>query len=214
MQPLIQLVCGLGLDPRRQDPCLEEVGAAWVGEFEEVMVRRLPHRFGTGYGGIGVDQVGRLVGRAASLAVVAVLVTGVALRALTLDEPVRQEHFLHRVVILLDGTNFDQPGFSQVRVDAVGVLPGFRRMGGIVVIEFDMETVEVALVLLPDAGDELFRGDPFLLRTQHDRRAMGVVGAAIDAVMAAHLLKAYPDVGLDVFDQMAQVDGAVGVGQG
>ena len=87
-------------------------------------------------------------------------------------------------------------------------------MGGIVVIEFDMEAVEVALVLLPDAGDELFRGEPFLLGAQHDRRAMSVVGTAIDTVMATHLLKAYPDVGLDVFDQMAQVDGAVGVGQG
>jgi hypothetical protein len=33
-------------------------------------------------------------------------------------------------------------------------------------------------------------------------------------LVAAHLLKAHPDVGLDVFDQMAEVDGAVGVGQG
>ena len=32
--------------------------------------------------------------------------------------------------------------------------------------------------------------------------------------MAAHFLKADPDVSLDVLDQMADVDWAVGVGQG
>jgi hypothetical protein len=32
--------------------------------------------------------------------------------------------------------------------------------------------------------------------------------------MAAHLLEAHPDVGLDVLDQMAEMDGAVGVRQG
>jgi hypothetical protein len=32
--------------------------------------------------------------------------------------------------------------------------------------------------------------------------------------MALHLLEAHPDVGLDVFDQMAEMDAAVGIGQG
>jgi hypothetical protein len=32
--------------------------------------------------------------------------------------------------------------------------------------------------------------------------------------MPAHFLEARPDVGLDIFDQVTQMDAAVGVGQG
>jgi len=62
--------------------------------------------------------------------------------------------------------------------------------------------------------DQLLRRDAFLLGTQHDRRAVRVVGTDVPALVAGHLLEAHPDVGLDVFDQVAEVDGAVGVGQG
>jgi hypothetical protein len=64
------------------------------------------------------------------------------------------------------------------------------------------------------AFDQRLRRDAFLLGAQHDRRAVRVVGADVPALVAAHLLEAHPDVGLDVFDQVAEVDGAVGVGQG
>jgi hypothetical protein len=69
-------------------------------------------------------------------------------------------------------------------------------------------------MLAMHAVDQLFRRDAFLLGAQHDRRAVRVVGADVPAFVAGHLLEAHPDVGLDVFDQMAEVDGAVGVGQG
>ena len=66
---------------------------------------------------------------------------------------------------------------------------------------------------MPYAVDQLFRRDAFLFGAQHDRRAVGVVGANIVAFVALHLLEAHPDVGLDVFDQVAEVDAAVGIGQ-
>jgi hypothetical protein len=34
------------------------------------------------------------------------------------------------------------------------------------------------------------------------------------AFVTAHFLEAHPDIGLDVFDQMAEVNAAVGIGQG
>ncbi len=43
---------------------------------------------------------------------------------------------------------------------------------------------------------------------------MSVVSAAVVAFVAAQFLKAHPNVGLDVFDHMAEVDAAVGIGQG
>ena len=42
---------------------------------------------------------------------------------------------------------------------------------------------------------------------------MGVVGAAVVAFVAAQFLEAYPNVGLDVFDHVAEVDAAVGIRQ-
>ena len=75
-----------------------------------------------------------------------------------------------------------------------------------------MATV-VGLVAGLDAGDEGFRRDPRLLGCQHDRCAVGVVGAAVVALVAAQFLKAHPNVGLDVFDHVAEVDAAVGIGQ-
>jgi hypothetical protein len=43
---------------------------------------------------------------------------------------------------------------------------------------------------------------------------MRIIGAAIDAIIPALLLKAHPDVGLHGLDDVAEVQGAVGVGQG
>ena len=48
----------------------------------------------------------------------------------------------------------------------------------------------------------------------HDRRAVGVVGADVDAAVPLQLLEADPDVGLQVLDQVADVDRAIGIGQG
>ena len=137
-----------------------------------------------------------------------------ALRTFALDEAIRQEHCLDRVVELLDGAHFDQPGGLQFEVDIVGTGAGFRRVGGVIIVEADEEAGKVAGVFAMHTLDQLFRRDAFLFSAQHDRRAVRVVGADVPAFVAGHLLEAYPDVGLDVLDQMAEVDGAVGIGQG
>jgi len=77
-----------------------------------------------------------------------------------------------------------------------------------------VEAVEVPLVLMPDPLDKLFRGDALLLGPQHDGGAVGIVGADVPAFVAPHFLEAHPDVGLDVLHQVAQVDAAVGIGEG
>ena len=55
---------------------------------------------------------------------------------------------------------------------------------------------------------------PGLLRGQHDRRAVRVVGAHEMHLVALHALEAHPDVGLDVLHDVADVERPVGVGQG
>jgi len=73
---------------------------------------------------------------------------------------------------------------------------------------------EVAGVLVQHPVHQRSRGDALFFGAQHDGRAVLVVGAHVVDLVAAHALEAHPDVGLDVLHQMAQVDGAVGVGQG
>ena len=199
-------------------PAAQEALATLAGELEEVVVGVAQFRLGAGNRRIGVDQIVRSVGRATRLAVVAVLILGSALRAFALDETVGQEHLLDRVVVLLDGAFLDQPGVLQARVDGVRAFLRFRRMRAVEVVEGDVEAGEIARVFAMHALDQRFRRDAILLGAQHDRRAVRIVGAHVPAlgnlVLGLHFLEAYPDIGLDVFDQVAKVNGTVGVGQG
>jgi hypothetical protein len=73
---------------------------------------------------------------------------GAALGAFALDEAVRQEHLLDRIVGLLDGAFGDVALVAVALVDQgreVAVLVG---VGRVVVVEADAEGVEVRLVLL------------------------------------------------------------------
>ena len=63
-------------------------------------------------------------------------------------------------------------------------------------------------------GDERFFAAPLVPGADHDGGAVRVVGAQVDAAVAAQLLESHPDVGLDVLDQVPQVNVSVGVRQG
>ena len=65
-----------------------------------------------------------------------------------------------------------------------------------------------------DPGNERLRGDSFLLRLEHDRRAMGIVGTQVPTIMAEHFLCTNPDVGLNRFDDMPKMQRTIGIGQG
>ena len=82
-----------------------------------------------------------------------------------------------------------------------------------VVVEGHAEFREIPLVAFLHAADELLRRHPGLFGSQHDWRAMRVVGADKVDQPACQPAGAHPDIGLDVAHQMAQVQGAVGVGK-
>src|SRR5690606_8200009 len=111
-------------------------------------------------------------------------------------------------------TGGDMPGIAQLQIDGRGQLAVLLRVGRVVVVEVHAEVGEVGHVLGAHVVDQLFRGDAFLLGAQHDGRAVGVVGADVDGLVATQLLEAHPHVGLDVLEHVAEVDRAVGVGQG
>jgi hypothetical protein len=178
------------------------------------VLRRPELGLGAGDRRIGVFQLVRGVGCPAAFAVVTVLVGRAALRAFALDVAIGKEHLLERIVILLDDSRFDQIGGAQPCVKFVGAGTRLFGMGRVVVVESNVEAREVARVLAMHAFDQRLRRDPLALGAQHDRRAMGVVGTDVPALMAAHFLKAHPDVGLNVLDQMTEVNCAVGIRQG
>ena len=83
-----------------------------------------------------------------------------------------------------------------------------------VVVEVDQEIGKIRRMLGLDVIDQLLGGNPFFLRAQHDRRAVGIVRTHINALIAAQLLKTHPYVSLNVLKHMPQMDGSIGIGQG
>src|SRR5882672_7753738 len=86
-------------------------------------------------------------------------------------------------------------------------------MGGMPVVEGDVEAVEVLLAAPCDLSDELLGFFSGLLRSKHDRRAVRVVGADEVHFVPLHALEPHPDVGLDVLHDVADVKRAVRVGE-
>ena len=160
-----------------------------------------------------VDQVRGAIGMTALLTTVAVLVRLLAIRAGPSDEPIGQEGPGDGIVKLPDLLLQHQPRLAQGGPDLVADLPRFLTVGAAVVVENDVESGEVVQVGLVHPGDQILLRDSLPPGTDHDRRAMGVVGAHIDATVPPQPLETDPDISLDVLDQMAQMDGTVGIGK-
>ncbi len=178
------------------------------------MLGFLAHRRRTGNRRKRIDQLGRVVGRAADFAGIAILILGMALRALALDETVGQEHILDRIEKLLDGSGGNLAVGLQRLVDAARQFAVFFRVGGIVVIELDQKSGKIGAVLGMHALDQLLRRDALFFRAQHDGRTVRVVRANIVNFMPLHFLKAHPDIRLNIFDQMPEMNAAIGIRQG
>ena len=212
LEPFVELVGDLGLNMTGGVPVLEHL--LEITELEEQVLRVLLHRGRAGHRRHRVDQVGRRVGGAAHLAVVAVLVECAALGTNALDEAIGQEHLRLGIVGLRDRAARDMTGVAVALVDGRGADAVLFRVRRMIVVEADGKAGEIFGVLLPHACNERLGLDTLGARAQHDRGDMGVDGAHVIAFVPAHLLEAAPDIGLDVFDQVTQVDRAVGIGQG
>ena len=195
-------------------PGLQKGRAARVGQLEEIVLRVAQHRRGAGQGRVGVFQLGRAVDRAAGLAVVAVLVFGAALGAFAFDEAVGQEHTALGVEKLGDGAGGNQPVGLEAAVNGLRQLVVFGAVGGVPVVKGDVKAVQVGLAAGGYVGHKLLRRLAGLLRGNHDGRAVRIVSADKVHRVALHALEPHPDVGLDVLHDVADVEGAVGVGQG
>lgn len=90
----------------------------------------------------------------------------------------------------------------------------FLGVGGMIDIEVDMKIAEVAVMFYLHAGNEFLGRDAEFFSTEHDARAMGIIGADVMTLVSPHALETYPYVSLDITQQVAEMDGPIGIGQG
>ena len=165
-------------------------------------------------GAMRVFHVCRRVCIAAFLAGVAVLVFGAAFRARATDKTIRQEHLVIGAVELRDILVEKSIVFLEAVENGCAEIEVFGGIGCVVVIELDFEICEVLDMALVALGDQLLWGNPLLSRTYHDRCAVRVVCAHVNAFVTAHLLESYPKICLQVLYEMPYVYVPVCVRQG
>ena len=141
------------------------------------------------------------------------MVGGGAFGAFAAHIAVGQEHSLFGVVQLHNRALGDEIVLPQRAVDADGQRLVFRRMGGVIVVKVHIKRGEIPHVGGAHSADELLGGDSLALGAQHHRRAVRIVRADMPAFGAAHPVKTGPDVGLNVAEQVAQVNVPVCVGE-
>jgi hypothetical protein len=83
----------------------------------------------------------------------------------------------------------------------------------VVVVEFDTEIGEVCYEFLTYRICKLFSLNPTLACLDHYRRAVGIAGAHVGALVATQLLESNPDIGLQILHKMTHVDRPIRVRQ-
>ena len=90
----------------------------------------------------------------------------------------------------------------------------FTGVGAVIVIMADQEAGRIGLMVGIHLLDPAFCAGAFLLGAQHHRRAVGVIGTNVHAVVTHALLKPYPYIRLDLLHHMPQMYLTVGIGEG
>jgi len=76
-----------------------------------------------------------------------------------------------------------------------------------------MEAIQIGLAASGNIGHEVLRCDPRFFSRDHDRRAVSIIRTHKMHLIATQSHEPHPDVCLDVFHDVANVEWAVRVGQ-
>ncbi len=105
------------------------------------------------------------------------------------------------------------PLFLQSVIDQLGVLAIFLAVGAVEIIKGNQEFLEIPHMFLANLFYQFDRFNPVLLGFQHDWRAMCIRSTNEVAFVSRQTLKPCPDIGLDIFQHMPQMDLAICIGQ-
>src|SRR5437868_15317713 len=87
-------------------------------------------------------------------------------------------------------------------------------MSRIPVVEAEVKALVVVLVRLADKAYQFLRANTIRFGPEHNRRAVGVVGAHKTHRMPLHPLEWHPDIGREVLHDGSDVKRTVGAGRG
>ena len=90
----------------------------------------------------------------------------------------------------------------------------FFAVGRVPIVEANVKPIEILLTTRSDVGDKLLWCHPRFFRGDHNRRAMRIVGAYKMNFISAHAHKAHPDISLNVFHDVTNMECTVGIRQG
>ena len=139
------------------------------------------------------------------------MIRGAAARAIPNHIAIGQKQFPLWIEQLFNRARKDQALFVEARIDLFGevtILFGMRAVVGVVC---HAEADKIGSVFCADLLDQRLGFKPGFCRPQHGCGAVSVVGADVVALVATQPLKTHPDVGLNVLQQMAHVNRAVGI---
>ena len=211
VEPLGKFVRHFRLHRAACRPLLQKIGEA--GQVHEIVFGLAQLRRGVRQHRARRTQIHRIVSGAALVAVVARLILRAAARAFAAHLAIGKKETALGIVELFHIRGEGVAAFAQTTVHQACVVFVLGGMRGVVVVVADVETPEVRRVFAAQPVDQGFRRDAFALREQHRRGAVRVVRAHIVAFVANHALKAHENVGLDVLEQVSEMDCAVGVRQ-
>ena len=158
-------------------------------------------------------QFFRAVSSSALVAAISILPGSSTLRTRSLYETIGKEHLAMFAIKLRRSLARYVPLRLCRLVDLFAQLPILWRIGRVVVVELDLEIGKVLQMFGMAAGNKLFRRNAFLARSDHYRSAMRIISANINAFVAAHLLKTHPKIGLDILNQVSDVNVSIGIRQ-
>ena len=83
-----------------------------------------------------------------------------------------------------------------------------------IIIEFNPKCGKIPLMLGAYSFDKCLWSHPLLLGLKHDRCTVRIICAHKMAYVASQFLKAHPDIRLQIFDEMAYMDGPIRIREG
>jgi hypothetical protein len=88
-----------------------------------------------------------------------------------------------------------------------------RRVGVVPMIEANAKTFERFVTPGSDLGNVFLRGNASFFGRNHDRGTVRIIGADKLHLVALASHKTHPDIGLNVFHDVTDMEGCVGVGK-
>ncbi len=207
----LQVVRGLALQCSRGGHPIFEKRVQFF-QLHEQVCGLFEHRGGAAERADGIDQIGRSVSVTAGT-IVSRLVLPAALGTGATDESIGQKRFGFGIKELLDGFFGNQVLSPQCLPELAADGSVLVAVGAAVVIELDSKASEITLVRLAHLSDQVEFTASFLTCPDHDRGAVRIIGTDIQAAVTPEFLKPNPHIGLQVLDEMPDVNGAVSIGQ-